>query len=117
MKTTSFSRRLRRTRYRVRSAAFASGRPRLSVFRSGRHFSAQIIDDSSGVTLASCSTLQKAWRQEKLTLDLVGKIGESLARSALESGVSGVVFDRGAYAYHGYVERFALAARQGGLKF
>ena len=94
--------------------------PRLSVHRSLKHISAQVVDDSSGRTLCAVSSTSKA-----LTGDLAGKtkteraalIGAELARRAKEAGVESVVFDRGPARYHGRVKALAEAAREGGLKF
>src|SRR5205807_467545 len=98
-----FRRRRQRVRYRVRQAA--KGRMRLSVFRSSRHIYAQIIDDAAGRTVAAASTLDGS-----LKPDL--KSGADVA-----AGVERVVFDRGAYLFHGRVKALADAAREGGLHF
>lgn len=82
-------------------------RPRLSVFRSNKYIYAQLIDDSKGITLLN------AGGPKKTAL----KIGESLAKRALDKGIKKVVFDRGGYRYHGQVKTLAEAARQGGLEF
>jgi large subunit ribosomal protein L18 len=96
------------------------GRPRLSVHRSSKHISAQVIDDVGGRTLAAASSTAKS-----LAGDLSGKtkseraavVGREIARKALAAGVEAVVFDRGAARYHGRVKALAEAAREGGLKF
>jgi large subunit ribosomal protein L18 len=111
-----------RRKARVRSAIRknAGGRPRLSVFRSSKQIYAQVIDDARGVTLASASTLEKANREalktgaDKAAAEQVGKL---VAQRAVEAGVTEVVFDRGAYMYHGRVKALAEGAREGGLKF
>ncbi|MFA5577590.1 MAG: 50S ribosomal protein L18, partial [Tissierellaceae bacterium] len=93
-------------------------KPRLNVFRSGRHIYAQIIDDLVGNTLVSASTLDK---QANLTSthnkEAAKIVGESIAKKALEKGIEEVVFDRGGYIYHGRVKELAEAAREAGLKF
>ena len=113
-----FARRQRRTRFALRQAAGV--RPRLSVFRSGKHIYAQVIDDRKGATLAAASSLDE---------DVTGKIqtgadmaagvegGTLSAPRAIAAGVKEVVFDRGGYMYHGRVAALANAAREGGLSF
>ena len=113
--------RLRRQR-RVRSGITGtSERPRLSVSRSHRHIVAQVIDDERGVTLVHASTLESAARGKVgdgvRKTEEAKKVGEAIARRALEKGVGKVVFDRGRFAYHGRVKALAEAARAGGLKF
>ena len=113
-----FKRRQRRTRFDLRHKA--SGRPRLSVFRSSKHIYAQVIDDVNGRTLAAASTLDKELRGGLKTgadVEAAGKVGELLAKRAKEAGVGMVVFDRGGYRYHGRVKALADAARAGGLAF
>jgi large subunit ribosomal protein L18 len=113
-----FRRRRQRTRFKLRQAA--KGRPRLSVFRSSRHIYAQVIDDAVGRTLAAASTLDGALKAElksgadKAAASAVGKL---IAERAKAAGVERVVFDRGAYLYHGRVKALADAAREGGLDF
>lgn len=111
-----------RRKARVRSAlkASANGKLRLSVFRSGKHIYAQIIDDVKGFTIASASTLDKEIRSQikkSSTVEAAGFIGKLVAERAVKNGVSEVVFDRGGYAYHGRVKALADAAREAGLKF
>lgn len=91
-----------------------AGKPRLSVFRSATHIWAQIIDDKKGVTLASFSskTLGKNANQE-----VAKEVGKRLAERAKEKRIKTVVFDRGAYHYHGKVRALAEGAREGGLEF
>ncbi len=113
-----FERRRRRTRHalKVRSG----GRPRLSVFRSGRHIYCQIIDDAAGRTLVAASTLEKDMRAELKTgadREAARKVGQLLAERAKAAGVEQVVFDRGGYQYHGRVKALADGAREGGLSF
>ena len=95
-------------------------RPRLAVFRSNNHVYAQVIDDVAGKTLVSASTLEKDIKAElKNTDDIEAatKIGEVVAKRALEKGIKTVVFDRGGYIYHGKVKALADAAREAGLEF
>ena len=111
-----FMRRARRVRFAVRKKA--SGRPRLSVFRSERNIYAQIIDDVKGVTLCSASSLEKNSRLEKgSNVEAAEKIGKLIAERAKEKGISKVVFDRGGYKYHGRVKALADGARMNGLEF
>ena len=105
---------------RVRSAlkARASGKPRLSVHRSGRHIYAQIIDDAEGRTVASASTLEKDLKgTASATKDGATQVGKTLAERAKAAGVDRVVFDRGGFLFHGRVKALADAAREGGLEF
>ena len=95
-------------------------RPRLAVFRSNNHMYAQVIDDVAGKTLVSASTLEKDIKAElKNTDDIEAatKVGDVVAKRALEKGIKAVVFDRGGYIYHGKVKAVAEAAREAGLEF
>lgn len=95
-------------------------RPRLNVFRSLKHMYAQIIDDTRGVTLVAASTLDKALRDQISNggnVESARKVGELVAKRALEKGITKVVFDRGGYKYHGRVRALAEAAREAGLDF
>ena len=95
-------------------------RPRLAVFRSNNHVYAQVIDDVNGHTLVSASTLEKDIKAElKNTDDMAAasKIGDVVAKRALEKGIKAVVFDRAGYIYHGKVKALADAAREAGLEF
>jgi len=110
----------RRARLRYQLKTKGGGRPRLSVFRSGRHIYAQIIDDAQGRTLAAASSLEKELRDELRTgadKDAATTVGRRVAERAVAAGVSKVVFDRGPYLYHGRVKALADAAREGGLQF
>ncbi|WP_422028233.1 50S ribosomal protein L18 [Pyruvatibacter mobilis] len=110
----------RKQRVRRSLKKIANGRPRLSVYRSSKHISAQIIDDEKGVTVASASTLEKDLRGNlKTGADVAAAkaVGELVAKRAKDNGVSAVVFDRGGYIYHGRVKALADAAREGGLEF
>ncbi len=111
-------RRRNRLRYQIRRKA--NGRPRLSVFRSGKHIYAQIIDDAAGRTLAAASSLDKDLRAALRTgadKDAAAAVGKLVAERAVAAGVTNVVFDRGSYLYHGRVKALAEAAREGGLAF
>jgi len=114
----SFSRRTRRVRHSLKRAA--NGRARLSVFRSSKHIYAQVIDDSSGKTVAAASSLDKDLKgalpkgSDTAAAEAVGKL---LAERATKAGVKDVVFDRGGYIYHGRIKALADAAREAGLNF
>ena len=112
------TRRRERLRYQLRQKS--GGRPRLSVFRSGKHIYAQVIDDAAGRTLAAASSLDKDLRADGKTgadRDAATRVGKLVAERAVAAGVTAVVFDRGAYLYHGRVKALADAAREGGLAF
>ncbi len=112
------ARRRARLRYQLRQKS--SGRPRLSVFRSGKHIYAQVIDDAQGRTLAAASTLDKELREQLSTgadKEAATAVGKLIAERSKAAGVSQVVFDRGSYLYHGRVKALAEAAREGGLDF
>jgi len=110
-----------RRRVRVRNAIRKnSDRVRLSVFRSGRHIYAQIIDDTAGHTLAAASSVESDLRtalKSGADKEAAAVVGKKLAERALAAGVEAVVFDRGAYRYHGRVRALADAAREAGLQF
>ena len=111
-----FARRSRRVRYGLRQKA--GGRPRLSVFRSNKYIYVQLIDDASGQTLAAASSLEPALKGElRSTNDRAAakRVGLLLAERAKEKGVTGAVFDRGGYRYHGRLAALAEGAREGGL--
>ena len=111
-----FERRRRRVRTALRSRS--SGKPRLSVHRSGRHIYAQVIDDAAGTTVASASTLDKDLKGKTgATKDSAAAVGKTIAERAKAAGVSKVVFDRGGFLFHGRVKALADAAREGGLEF
>ena len=92
-------------------------RPRLNVFRSTKHIYAQIIDDVNVVTLAAASSLSKDFEGDGGNVEGAKKVGELVAKHAIEKGITEVVFDRGGYLYHGRVKELAEGAREGGLKF
>jgi len=110
-----------RVRVRIRHKLRGSSeRPRLAVFKSGRHIYAQVIDDATGRTLAHASTLDAGVRKEaKTSANVAGAkdVGKLVAERAKQKGVARVVFDRGGYIYHGKVKALAEAAREGGLEF
>lgn len=111
-----------RRKARVRRAikAVANGRARLSVHRTGKQIYAQVIDDAKGLTLASASSMDKDIRADiksGANVEAAAKIGKIIAERAVKAGVKEVVFDRGAYMYHGRVKALAEAAREGGLSF
>ncbi|MGH1418836.1 MAG: 50S ribosomal protein L18 [Hyphomicrobiaceae bacterium] len=110
----------RKERVRRTLKARSSGRPRLSVFRSSQHIYAQVIDDVSGKTLVSASTLEKDLKSAlKTGADVAAAVavGKQVAERAVAAGVKDVVFDRGGYLFHGRVKALADAAREGGLNF
>ena len=108
----------RRLRVRNKLREMANGRPRLSVHRSSKNISAQLIDDAQGVTLASASTLEKDLGVVgKNNVEAAAKIGAAIAERAKAKGVEEVVFDRGGFLFHGKIKALADAAREGGLKF
>lgn len=97
-----------------------SERPRLCVFRSNKHISAQIIDDDKGHTLVSASTLSKEFKAlniKSTNCDAAYNVGKILAEKAKKLGITKVCFDRGGYKYHGRVKKLAEGAREGGLVF
>lgn len=110
--------RIRRHR-RVRKKVFGTAeRPRLAVFRSNKHISAQIIDDAAGRTLAAASTVEPSVRGDKRgNTDGARTVGRLVAERAKAAGIDRVVFDRGGYLYHGRVAALADAAREAGLEF
>lgn len=111
-------RRRQRLRYQLRHKS--GGRARLSVFRSSKHIYAQVIDDAGGRTVAAASSLDKILRESLKTgadKGAAAAVGKLVAERALAAGIKEVVFDRGAYLYHGRVKALADAAREGGLSF
>jgi large subunit ribosomal protein L18 len=106
-------RRRRRVRAKVRGSA---ERPRLSVFRSNRGISAQLIDDNSGATVAAVNWTEPDFKGLQL-MEQATKAGAALAQRAKDKGVNTIVFDRGGYLYHGRVKALADGAREAGLKF
>jgi len=116
LKKDARMRRARKSRAHIRRL----GKPRLTVFRSGRHIYAQVISAEDGHVLAAASTLQK-----DIKADLKGTsnkaaaaaVGKAVAQRAVEAGIKEVAFDRSGYQYHGRVKELADAAREGGLSF
>ena len=108
--------RARRTRARIRTHTET---PRLSVFRSGKHIYAQIIDDRAGKTLVSAHDIvsTKGKKEIKKPLEAAALVGTVIAKRAAEKNIKKVAFDRGGYKYHGRVKALAEAARKGGLQF
>jgi len=113
-----FRRRKGRTRQNLQRKSTL--RPRLSVFRSGKHIYAQVIDDAEKTTLASASTLEKDMRGSLKTgadVEAASLVGKTVAERAIAKGVKEVVFDRGGCKFHGRVKALAEAARESGLSF
>ncbi len=113
-----FMRRRRRVRAKLRKVG--QGRPRLSVFRSGKHIYAQIIDDERGRTVAAASSKDKDLRggiKSGANIEAAKAVGSVVAERAKKAGVETVVFDRGGYIFHGRVRALAEAASEAGLKF
>ena len=105
----------RRIRKKVAGTA---ERPRLSVYRSVKHISVQVIDDATGSTLCAASTVEGSLRSNTGgNIDAARAVGKLIAERAREKGIEQVVFDRGGYIYHGRVKGLAEAAREAGLKF
>lgn len=114
---TARAKRKQRIRKKVSGTA---ERPRLTIFRSSRHMYAQVIDDGTGHTLVSASTLVEGVRDDEKALgniDGAKRVGQAVAAAALGAGISKVVFDRNGYLYHGRVKALAEAAREAGLEF
>jgi large subunit ribosomal protein L18 len=114
----SLTRRADRVRRQIK--AVANGRPRLSVHRSSKNIYVQVIDDAAGRTLAAASTLDAGLRADLKTgadVAAAAAVGKLVAERAVKAGVKEVVFDRGAFIYHGRIKALAEAAREGGLNF
>ena len=110
----------RRLRIKRRIRKISSGtpkRPRLAVFRSNKEIYAQVIDDTKGVTIAAASSQDKELKAECTKTQIAAEVGKSIAKKAIEKGISEVAFDRGGNLYHGRVKSLAEGAREGGLKF
>ena len=110
----------RRNRVRRSLKKVATGRPRLSVFRSSKHIYAQVINDMTGSTVVAASTLEKDLRSSLKTgadKNAATAVGKLVAERAKSAGVTQVVFDRGGYLFHGRIKCLADAAREGGLEF
>ncbi|MBD5277111.1 MAG: 50S ribosomal protein L18 [Muribaculaceae bacterium] len=113
MKTKIQRRNKIKTRIRGKISGTAA-RPRMTVFRSNKQIYVQLIDDLAGVTLVSTSS---KGIEEGTKSEIAAKVGENIAKKALEAGITEVVFDRNGYLFHGRVKSLADAARNGGLKF
>src|SRR6056297_2895686 len=114
-KRTLFLKRRLRVRNKLRKVN--AGRPRLSVHRSNKNISVQLIDDVNGVTLAAASTLEKdLGLVGKNNVEAATKIGVTIAERAKKAGISEAQFDRGGFLFHGRIKALADAAREGGLK-
>jgi len=109
--------RIRRHARVRKGVAGTPSRPRLAVFRSNRHVVAQVIDDSTGTTLAAASTHEASLRSTGGNKEGATKVGTLVAERAKAAGVTAVVFDRGGFEYHGRVAAVADAAREAGLEF
>ena len=110
----------RRDRIKRRSGDKVAGtaaRPRLSVFRSNKEIYAQVIDDESGCTLVTASSLGNKSKKAMTKTEQAKTIGQTVAQKAIKAGISQVVFDRSGYLYHGRIKSLAEAAREEGLKF
>jgi large subunit ribosomal protein L18 len=119
---SKLSDRIKRRQGRVRGLLrrAAAERKRLTVYRSSKHIYAQVVDDDRGVTLASASSIEKTTREtlkSGANLNAAKTVGKLIAERAKGKGITNVVFDRGAYLYHGRVKALAEAAREGGLNF
>ena len=113
--TTKKEQRRIKIKYRVRNKISGTAeRPRMSVFRSNKQIYVQIINDETGTTLAAASSLGMEAMPKK---EQAAKVGEAIAKKAIEAGIEKVVFDRNGYLYHGRVKEVADGARNGGLKF
>jgi large subunit ribosomal protein L18 len=112
--------RLRRKRSIRKRVVGSEERPRLCVFRSSKHIYAQVVDDSSGYTLAAASTMEKEVKDHSgfnNKVEVANFIGELLAKRAMEKGVKKIVFDRNGFLYHGRVKAVSEGAREAGLEF
>jgi large subunit ribosomal protein L18 len=110
-----FKKRQSRNRHRLTTHGT---RPRLSIFRSGKHIYAQVIDDAQAVTIAAASTNEKDGKEAKSwNVGAASSVGKKIAERAKAAGVTQVIFDRGGFLFHGRVKALADAAREGGLEF
>lgn len=109
--------RRQKIRFRIRKAVKGTAeRPRLSVFRSNKQISVQLIDDLAGNTIAAASSAEKEIGAGKKS-ERATAVGKTIAERAVAKGIKEVVFDRGGYLYHGRIKALAEGAREGGLKF
>ena len=106
---------------RIRKNIFGTqDRPRMSVFRSSKHIYAQIVDDTSGTTLVSASTLDKEFKESKVEgkkAEIAKSVGSLIGKRALDKGITKVVLDRNGFLYHGRIKELSNGAREAGLKF
>lgn len=115
-KDSNIQRKKRHARVRAKISGTPE-RPRLCVYRSNANIQAQIIDDTTGVTLAAASSYEKDFGTEGGNKEAAKKVGALIAERAIAKGITEVVFDRGGYLYHGRVLELATGAREAGLKF
>jgi large subunit ribosomal protein L18 len=119
MATTKIERR-QKIKFRIRKKIIGTAeKPRMSVFRSNKHISVQLINDIKGETLVSATSLEKEIKEKKgiKKIEQAALVGKLIAQKSLEKGIKEVVFDRGGYLYHGRIKSLADAARSEGLKF
>jgi large subunit ribosomal protein L18 len=109
--------RLKRKTHIRKYIAGTPERPRMTVFRSNRSLSIQIVDDTRGHTLVSVSTLEKELRSLKANTEGAGQLGEIIGKRLLEKNIKTVIFDRNGYLYHGLVKAMADGARKAGIQF
>ena len=114
MTNALFKKRQSRTRHRLTTHGT---RPRLSIFRSGKHIYAQVIDDAQAVTVASASTNEKEAKGKGYNVEAASDVGKKIAERTIAKGIKQVMFDRGGYIYHGRIKALADAARASGLEF
>ena len=107
----------RQNRVRKDLKAKAIDKCRLTVFRSSKHIYAQIIDDNSGKTIASASSLTKDFKEKGSDISGASKVGAMIGEKGIDAGIKDVFFDRGRYRYHGRVKALAEGAREAGLNF
>lgn len=112
------AKRRQKRKLRIRSVVKGTAEtPRLSVFKSNKHFSAQAIDDLKGATLVSVSDLEKTLKADACNVETVKKLGLELGKRLKEKNITNVVFDRNGFVYHGVIKSFADAVREAGIKF
>lgn len=119
-KSDRLEKRFRRKQSIRKRLVGSTERPRLSIFRSSNHMYAQIVDDTTGNTIVSASTLSKELKGKMKStgnIDAAKKVGELLSKVAKKNKISTVAFDRNGFLYHGRVKALADAAREGGLEF
>ena len=117
---TKIDRKAQRNRRHIRVRTKISGtaeRPRLCVYRSNKNLFAQLIDDVTGTTIVSSSTLDKDIKTKASNKEAAKEVGDAIDKKEIEKGAETVVFDRSGYQYHGIIKEFAEAAREAGLKF